>query len=88
MFTLVAACFLIVGVVFMMSGMVRLIFCLALLLGGSFVAVSATKANVGVEGFEHQEGISLRQDSTNRRTGFFVYYGSRSHRGGGILGGK
>ena len=76
------------GLVSLLEGIRRVLAFIALLIVGCFFAMVATNANLGVEGFEHEEGMSLRQDSTTRRTGFFVYYGSRSHRGGGILGGK
>ena len=64
--------------------------CLLALCLGSFGAVYATKQNWGIEEFELDKGISIRQDSTSKsdvRT-FFIYHNSRSHQGGGLAGGK
>ena len=88
MFTYIAICFVVVGLVFFMTGMARVLLCFVVCIGGGAAALAATRANLGVEEVEHEDGISLRQDSTNKRTGFFVFYGTRSHMGGGIAGGK
>ncbi len=58
-----------------------------LLAGATFVAGAATVGKTGVSTAEEPQGISLRQESTrNHHRGFF--YGYRSHRGGGLRGGK
>lgn len=63
-------------------------FLLGLLLGGgTLVAGGATVAGVGVSPPEEPQGISLRQEST-RSGGRGFFYGYRSHRGGGLRGGK
>ena len=60
-----------------------------LLVGGTAMAGLATWRNVGAQAFEHPKGISLRQESVRGRTGgFFPYYSTRHHRGGGLSGGK
>jgi hypothetical protein len=87
-FTIISFTIALTGLIFFMSGFARMAVCGIVLLGGGFAAMAATKSNVGVAGFEHKEGISLRQDSTNSHRGFFLMYGSRSHRGGGLAGGK
>lgn len=62
----------------------------SLLLGSTAFAGYATWRNFGAQKFEHPQGISLRQESVRAgRTGFFPYYGRyRTHRGGGLSGGK
>jgi hypothetical protein len=58
-----------------------------LLAGGTALAAAATALNVGVEQAEEPQGISLRQDSPRAPGhGFFLAY--RSHRSGGLRGGK
>lgn len=57
----------------------------ALLAGGTVLAAVATFASLGVARADEVEGVSLRQES-QRAPGFFVAY--RSHRGGGLRGGK
>lgn len=57
----------------------------ALLGGTSLLAVGATFLNVGVASAEEPQGVKLRQDSA-RGGAFFATY--RSHRGGGLRGGK
>ena len=63
---------------------------ISLLLGSSAFAGLATWRNFGAQTFEHPKGLSLRQESVRAgRTGFFPYYARhRSHRGGGLSGGK
>ncbi|MGD9365658.1 MAG: hypothetical protein PVH87_08185 [Desulfobacteraceae bacterium] len=59
----------------------------SMLLGSTAFAGYATWRNFGAQKFEHPQGISLRQESV--RAGFFPYYGRyRTHRGGGLSGGK
>lgn len=59
---------------------------LAVLLGGgSLLAMAATFLNVGVARAEEPQGVQLRQESA-RGGAFFSTY--RSHRGGGLRGGK
>ena len=63
----------------------------SLLLGSTAFAGYATWRNFGAQSFESPQGVSLRQESvrTGHRGGFFAYYGrSRTHRGGGLSGGK
>ena len=59
-------------------------------LGVSFGIVHfLTENNVGAEPLEHEDGISIRQDSsTVGRKSLFIFYGTRSHMGGGLAGGK
>ena len=60
---------------------------LTLLGGGTTAAGAATWMGVGVAPPEEPQGISLRQESARSRAhGFFYAY--RSHRGGGLRGGK
>ena len=48
-----------------------------------------TENSVGAETLEHEDGVSLRQDSNTIGTkSLFIYYNSRSHMGGGLSGGK
>ena len=48
-----------------------------------------TEASVGSESLEHEEGVSLRQDSNTVGTrSLFIFYSRRSHMGGGLAGGK
>lgn len=64
---------------------------LLFLLGLTVLDCGATFAHVGAQSWEHPDGISLRQDSTGSGSGvggFFLFYNSRSHYGGGISGGK
>lgn len=56
-----------------------------LLGGGSLLAMAATFLNVGVASAEEPQGVQLRQESA-RGGAFFAAY--RSHRGGGLRGGK
>ena len=59
------------------------------LLGGTLLAGGATVGHVGVSPPEEPQGISIRQESEQSRgRGFFYGYHSRSHRGGGLRGGK
>lgn len=56
------------------------------LLGGfSLLAVGATFFNVGVARAEEPQGVQLRQESARGGAFFHAY---RSHRGGGLRGGK
>ena len=58
-----------------------------LLAGGTVAAGAATVAKLGVPPAEEPQGISLREESARARgAGFF--YAHRSHRGGGLRGGK
>jgi hypothetical protein len=52
-----------------------------------WVSMRATTRYLGVERVETQTE-SIRQDSTQTRSTFFGYYASRSHMGGGLMGGK
>lgn len=58
----------------------------ALLAGGTGLAALATFASLGVARADELTGVSLRQESRRAPAGFFVAY--RSHRGGGLRGGK
>ncbi len=65
----------------------------ATLLGSTAIAGTATFSGAGVQSVEHPQGISLREQSAQSRgpRGFFAAYyltQSRSHRGGGLRGGK
>ena len=52
-------------------------------------AYVATESNLGAETFEHEEGVSIRQDSNKtRHRSLFIFYSHRSHMGGGLSGGK
>ncbi|MEM1182711.1 MAG: hypothetical protein AAGM22_30480 [Acidobacteriota bacterium] len=52
---------------------------------GSALALGATVLDAGVSRAEEPAGVKLRQESAQSR-GFFHAY--RSHRGGGLRGGK
>ncbi len=56
------------------------------LVGGTVVGGTATWLHYGVPPAEEPQGISLRQESERTPGGFFPLY--RSHRGGGLRGGK
>lgn len=60
------------------------------LLGGTAGAGAATLANAGAPPLEHPQGVSLKETSvrTDRGAAFFPGYWGRSHRGGGLRGGK
>lgn len=56
---------------------------------GTIWATAAAFGKWGVPEVNHPQGVQLRQESVRGRTGFFpVFYGMRSHRGGGLSGGK
>jgi len=88
MLTIVALGFAVIGALLFVSGMTRVILCFVALIGGGLGAIAATNQNIGVDDLEYEDGVSLRQDSTRSNGGFFVYYASRSHMGGGLSGGK
>lgn len=72
-----------------LSGKYTLI--LNLLLFGFWIPYSytMTENNVGAESLEHEEGVSLRQESNTIGTrSLFTHYERRSHLGGGLAGGK
>ena len=52
-----------------------------------WTTTKAYAANWGVGKVESASGESIRQDSTQTRTTFFGAY-TRSHMGGGLVGGK
>lgn len=52
-----------------------------------WTTTKAYAANWGVGKVENASGESIRQDSTQTRTTFFGAY-TRSHMGGGLMGGK
>lgn len=59
----------------------------SLLAGGTLLAGAATFAHLGMPRADQPTGVSLRQESQRARgVGFFPAY--RSHRGGGLRGGK
>lgn len=58
-----------------------------LLAGGTGLAAVATMTNAGVPAAEEPQGVSLRQESVRARHGGF-FAGYRTHRGGGLRGGK
>ena len=61
---------------------------LAIFGGGAFYL---TEKNVGAETLEHDDGLSIRQDSSETvgRKSLFIYYNTnRSHMGGGMRAGK
>jgi hypothetical protein len=60
---------------------------LALLLGGAAASLAATLLHVGAESVDDEVGVSLRDESVRQHGSFFSWYG-RSHRGGGLSGGK
>lgn len=64
--------------------MIKRLFFGLLLGGGTLFAAAAAFLHLGVDEAAAQ-GISLRQES-QQQTGFFHAY--RSHRGGGLRGGK
>lgn len=68
----------------------RIYVCMLALLIGSVATMYATTNNMGIDEFELDEGMSLRQGSTSERDAksFFMYVNSRSHQGGGLAGGK
>ena len=52
-----------------------------------WLSMRATTQYLGVERVG-TETDSIRQDSTQTRSTFFGYHASRSHMGGGLMGGK
>ena len=55
----------------------------------SFKAYHVAENNIGATSLEHEDGVSLRQDSNTVGTrSLFIYYNKRSHMGGGLAGGK
>ena len=55
----------------------------------SFKAYYVAENNIGAQSLEHEDGVSLRQDSNTVGTrSLFIYYNKRSHMGGGLAGGK
>ena len=55
----------------------------------AFKAYYVAEHNIGAQSLEHEDGVSLRQDSNTVGTrSLFIYYNSRSHMGGGLAGGK
>ena len=68
----------------------RIYVCILALILGSLGTMYATKNNMGIDEFELDEGMSIRQDSTSQSDArsFFIYVNSRSHQGGGLAGGK
>jgi uncharacterized membrane protein YfhO len=68
----------------------RIYVCMLALLLASVGTMYATTNNMGIDGFELDEGMSLRQGSTSERDArsFFIYVNSRTHQGGGLAGGK
>ena len=68
----------------------RIYVCILALILGSLGSMYATKNNMGIDEFELEEGMSIRQDSTSQgdARSFFIYVNSRSHQGGGLAGGK
>ena len=52
-----------------------------------WTTITAYAGHWGVENIENASGESIRQDSTQTRTTFFGAY-TRSHMGGGLMGGK
>lgn len=59
---------------------------LLLLVGLCALSVAGTLGRWGVDDIEHEEGVSLRQESASG--GFFNVYRTRVHLGGGLGGGK
>ena len=54
-----------------------------------FKSYYVAEHNIGAESLEHEDGVSLRQDSNTVGTrSLFIYYNRRSHMGGGLAGGK
>ncbi len=61
----------------------------SVLIGGTALASVATFSKAGAQSIEHPNGISLREASAKSdRSGLFFPYYMRSHRGGGLRGGK
>ena len=55
----------------------------------AFKAYHVAENNIGATSLEHEDGVSLRQDSNTVGTrSLFIYYNRRSHMGGGLAGGK
>lgn len=91
MFVLFIICTAVVFVVCFLvtSSRFNLIACLCTLGFWVLYSYSMTEANAGAETLEHEEGVSLRQDSSSIGTrSLFVFYSRRSHMGGGLAGGK
>ncbi len=57
-----------------------------LLVGLCALSVAGTYGAWGVDELEHEDGVSLRQESSSG--GFFMVYRTRTHMGGGLSGGK
>ncbi|QTA90049.1 hypothetical protein [Desulfonema magnum] len=65
------------------------IIAIILLLSISGCSLMAVLGKIGAEDIEHPAGLSLRQKSLRTGgIGFFSYYHTRSHYGGGLRGGK
>ena len=61
---------------------------IGLFAGGAY---ALTERNIGAETLEHDDGLSIRQDSSETvgRKSLFIYYNTnRSHMGGGMRAGK
>ncbi|MCB1152479.1 MAG: hypothetical protein H6684_02010 [Deltaproteobacteria bacterium] len=63
-------------------------FLIGAMVAGTIFAGALTLLNVGASELNEQQGISLRDGSGHRPSGFFLWYGTRSHMGGGLGGGK
>lgn len=78
-----------IGSFFIKSGPINLFIVILGLGAYGQYAHSMTEQNVGAESLEHEDGVSLRQDSNTVGTrSLFIYYNKRSHMGGGLAGGK
>ena len=66
-------------------------FILSIIIFGFWIpyAYAMTESNAGAESLEHEDGVSLRQESnTIGSRSLFIHYSRRSHMGGGLAGGK
>ena len=88
MFVLMMLAILISSAVFrLLNPRLFWVFGLLALLLIHWTTTRAYAANWGVEKIGDTSGESIRQDSTQARTTFFGAY-TRSHMGGGLMGGK
>ena len=78
-----------VATFFIKNGPMNLFLTILILGFVSFSAYNIAENNIGAETLEHEDGVSLRQDSNTIGTkSIFIFYNRRSHMGGGLAGGK
>ena len=74
---------------FTKNGPIHLFLTILIIGGVAFKSYYIAENNIGAQSLEHEDGVSLRQDSNTVGTrSLFIYYNKRSHMGGGLAGGK